>query len=1424
MHYDAGTSNAAAAASPWTVEVAHGPDAGRHWVLPVGRALTIGRADIADPTISTQHLVVGEQWQDTEAGTGPLVRNLSQTNPATWLAAPGSIPVQLPHQGTWASPTPTRVCIGASVVLLTPVAHGTVSAETARRSSGSTKQVRVDRPPLIAPAPVWQPVDVPTVAAARQVPRLSIAGLVLPVVTGAVLALLINPMLAVMAAMSPVLMLGSWLEERRRVRRDRAKGLRSTAEQLAFFEQSLLQTIDTCTDDLFSRNPSNAELCRFADVADFRLWERRLDHPDAGLVTIGLGTLAAPHRLNRVAGTQCHSIAEATADRLRFIDQVPVVVSLSPERIVGVIGDRAEAAALVRSMVAQLSVMHGPADLRLAFIADPAATHDWEWAATLPHTSTGCDPLMSCGPDTIRSVLEDLERSPMWTVLTVDASSLRDHPSLRCMVGALPKWLTVVVIAERIDQIPQRATATIIVRDALAELMQNPPTAHHAPGTPVVVSGLGVARARRIAEALSTCQDGALLDDGSALAPLVRLGDLLGASSRDERENTWAAHLQSSWDPARHVRMNRLVATIGLAGTDPVTVDLVSDGPHALIAGTTGSGKSELLRTLVCSLAAGYSPQQLTFVLIDYKGGAAFTGLDALPHTVGFVTDLDDGLGSRALTCLEAELRHRELMLSSAGCDDITTYPHAAPDVPAMPRLVVMIDEFATMLAELPDFISALIGIAQRGRSLGVHLILATQRPAGAVNDSIRANTNLRMCLRVQTAADSSDVIGSPRAAMLDRRFPGRAVLRTGPDEFIAMQTASCTVRQAVRPVSPRLGCPDFSAPSPAGFRRSVVVEGETDKQTEATPTGSNDLEVVVKAAQSMAAQMGIAPPRRPWPEPLPDNLSLLAPGSPAIQLGLIDLPELQRTDGLSSATFRANTVLFGAAGSGVSTALAAVAAALMQECDPNTMHLYLVDHGAGVFAGLESSPHVGARITATEPERLDRLTRVLGTLIETRRADRESRPDVQHPQVIVFVDDWGALRSASDDILGTAQERWFRIFADGPSVGITAVISADRAQALPGSALAAFAHRFAFRLNDPLDDAMLGISRSAPPRSVSGRAIDLGSGAAVQFATCDLHPAIRTENSDPVKQRLAPARIELLPSSLSAQTVWERAADQSGPVARQASPEHLSLPIGIGDTDLALVGWRLQQGEHLLITGPGRAGKSNMLSLVAAAARAERPHIQIVALGSSRSPIGANLTDLGIDHTLAYDLAEAVTYRYADLDATDASCAVGPRPFLLLVDDAELIDDQTGEMAKFIAGRGQNVWIVATGRADSLRNAYGHWTVPLRRSRKGLALRPHVEMDGELWATPLPRNHVRGGGRVMPVGRGYLLDDGHAELVQTGHVDLAQWTQLSHVEPATGPLPDPHPEQMLFDGAKQLRFSPIECGRPATGSRRIAS
>ena len=309
-------------------------------------------------------------------------------------------------------------------------------------------------------------------------------------------------------------------------------------------------------------------------------------------------------------------------------------------------------------------------------------------------------------------------------------------------------------------------------------------------------------------------------------------------------------------------------------------------------------------------MAVRCSPDDLTFVLVDYKGGSTFDACADLPHTVGVVTDLDDRLAERALVSLEAELRRRERLLRAAAVDDLDAYRAAPREVP-LPRLVVVIDEFATMAAELPGFLSSLVGVAQRGRSLGIHLVLATQRPAGAVSDDIRANTNLRVALRLQDRAEAVDIVGSGDPAAFPRGTPGRAMLRLGAGETVVFQAAH--------------GSRAHRSIESGGLR----VHGTATSVDTGAPTATTELAVLARTIRGAAALCDCRAPYRPWLEPLPEQLpAAVVPALGAGAVGLVDDPATQRQHALRWVRDDGNLALIGSLGSGTTTALRTIVVA----------------------------------------------------------------------------------------------------------------------------------------------------------------------------------------------------------------------------------------------------------------------------------------------------------------------------------------------------------------------------------------------------------------------------------------------------------------------------------------------------------------
>ncbi|GAW47747.1 MULTISPECIES: FtsK/SpoIIIE domain-containing protein [unclassified Nocardioides] len=579
----------------------------------------------------------------------------------------------------------------------------------------------------------------------------------------------------------------------------------------------------------------------------------------------------------------------------------------------------------------------------------------------------------------------------------------------------------------------------------------------------------------------------------------ARLVDLLGPGwpSVDAVEGRWRTGLSST------------AAVIGTTPVGPFTLDLRKDGPHALVAGTTGSGKSQLLQTLVLSLASVNRPDQITFLLVDYKGGSAFQDCVVLPHTVGLLTDIDRHASSRILTSLGAELVRREQILADAQAKDIEDYGRLQSlnaNLDAMPRLVIVIDEFASLMAEVPEVVSGLVAVASRGRSLGIHLVLGTQRPAGALSPEILANTNIRIALRLSTVEDSVDVIGVPDASHVSSTAPGRGFARLGHSGLIGIQIA-------------RLN------------------NGESGGVDEFDGGGPSDDRQIVRAINEAYDKLALERPRRPV---LPSLASVVLLGDllprtptrstiPPVPFALEDLPSLQRQRVATIDLDNFSTLaIVGSARTGRSTALVTVAAAVARSTSPADVHLYVFDGGAGSLLAMSGLPHCGAVVTRGEHARARQLLNRLSKELDTRRRRlasgrfatiREQRSAMsaadRMPHILVLVDRWkdvcGGIGQSDD--AGANAETLMRLLREGPAVGIYSIVTGG--QDLLASAMRAVVGDYiALPLADRAAYRQLGLDpNDLPEDAPPGRGFRSISGIELQIASLSADPDRRAQS-----------------------------------------------------------------------------------------------------------------------------------------------------------------------------------------------------------------------------------------------------------------------------------------------------------------------
>ncbi|MBV9485509.1 MAG: FHA domain-containing protein, partial [Frankiaceae bacterium] len=967
-----------------------GCDAGRRWPLPEG-VLTIGRSPdcdicIDDGSVSRLHArleIADDSVVATDLGT------------ANGTALIGGTSLRVGGVELRVEPTPTR-----------PSSRQVVHRAPRQPASQQLQTVRFPAPP-VPPQP----------------PRVPLLAAIVPTIAGLILALAVHQWeFLAFTALSPVMILGQAASDRRAWRRDRRRSAATYAAATRLAARELEAGLAGERDRRFAAAPDLGRLAGAAETAGPELWQRGAGDTDLLVLRLGRGDLPSE--------VQVEGGPAATAE------DVPVHLPLTTAPLVGVVGP--DRRGIVRALLVQAAVLHGPTELRIMVLA-PGGSEVWRWARWLPHVADARCPgraLMGFDAVQVERLRAGLTAFRGWTLVVVDAGG----PELAAAVDEVPPRTAVLCLAENVRALPNACRPIVDHGDQVADDI-----------------------AERVAR---------------ALAPLsIRAGG-----------SEWTPPRAVSWSELNPTEIRREWAEppgttipLGLGRSGVVSLDLVADGPHMLVAGTTGSGKSELLIGLIASLAARNRPDRLGFVLVDHKGGAAFGACRALPHVLGLITDLDRAGTSRALASLGAEIRRREAAFAASGVSDLEQYVATAPATPVA-RVVIVVDEFATLVEEQPGFVDGLVGIAQRGRSLGIHLILATQRPEGVVSADIRANVRLRVCLGVARESESRDVLDSPAAASISRSTPGRGYLRLGPGELQEFQAARVTAaRPAREAVRVRLAPPATLGDPP-------------DPEPEAA--GPSELDALIAVVTPLAAELGCAPIPAPWLPPLPAELPLTSVPAPAdprqVGWGLVDDAANGRQPALTLDPIAGGlTVIVGSAGSGRTTALVSAVTAIAARLDPGRLQIWAVDGGHGL-SDLAALPHCGAVVPVGDGERVEALLSHLERLVTERRAGGADHL----PGLLLAIDGWAA---AADRL---------EALAENTAVGLHLLVAGGRSLLTVRFASHA-REKVALRLADPTDLLLVAPARrDLPDDFPPGRGLRKSDGALVQVAVAD--PAAR--------------------------------------------------------------------------------------------------------------------------------------------------------------------------------------------------------------------------------------------------------------------------------------------------------------------------
>ena len=1045
--------------------------------------------------------------------------------------------------------------------------------------------------------------------------------------------------------------------------------------------------------------PAPRSLPSLVAAGSDRIWQRSPGDAGFGCVRFATGTQAASVRLVPPDTKPVEDLDPLCAGALRRfiraqgqVPGLPVEVSLrSVTRIVPT-GEPGAIRALVRSLVAQAAVMHSPADLRISVCASAERIHYWEWIKWLPHNmhpteqdAAGPVRLMAPSLGALEPMLE-LHDRPRFT-----PGSARTAP------GSLPLQVVLADGAAREAGTGLESVAGVVVIDLTAgtaagpgaagpatlRLRVTPGEVYQLPKAGTTETLIGVPDALTLTEAEALARQLAPLRPAApggpaedALALNTTLSALLGIDSPRTLD---VAALRRARAPR-----DRLRVPIG-NGADgrPVELDIKESaqggmGPHGLVVGATGSGKSELLRTLVLGLAITHSAEDLNFVLVDFKGGATFLGLDRLPHVSAVITNLADELPlvDRMRDALQGEIVRRQELLRAAGnCASLRDYSKARAEgaraegaraeraaLPPVPSLFVVLDEFSELLAAKPEFIDLFVTIGRVGRSLGVHLLLASQRLEEGRLRGLDTQLSYRIGLRTFSAQESRTVLGVPDAYELPAQ-PGNAYLKDGTSDLTRFKAAyvsgSLTGAGAGQPAAPRLR-PAIARLGPAYVEPRFIGTPAEARDRQAGKPGRPSQEpgvTLLDAVVELLSGPGSEGPsaHQIWLPPLgaPPTLGQLLPELDERQmllavLGIVDRPFEQRRDPLRAdlSGSAGHVAVAGGPRSGKSTVLLTLISSLALLNTPARVQFYILDFGGGSMTGLSGLPHVGGVATRLQGDRVRRTVAEVRTLLERREREFSERgidsiatyralrsegaiAGDGFGDVFLVVDGWLTLRQDYEEL----EQAVTALAARGLGYGIHLVAATNKWSEFRPAVRDLFGTRLELRLGDPYESEIGRAAAGNVPAGAPGRGLTrdgLHFLAAVpridgQATAAGLPEAIRS-----LAARVAAAwegsgapPVRMLPDVLPA-------AELPPPASTGAQ-----VPFGIDENSLSTVVLDFAADPHFLVLGDTECGKSNLLRLAAEgiAARFTPDQAKIIFLDYRRSLLDA----AQIPHQIGY-------------------------------------------------------------------------------------------------------------------------------------------------------------------------------------------
>lgn len=1159
---------------------------------------------------------------------------------------------------------------------------------------------------------------------------------------------------------------------------------------------------------LYFHFPSFERMKYFTSEISDRIWERNMMSNDFLEFRVGRATVPSSYTVS----DQSKDMSNQEIDDLllksqelvahyKEVKDVPLVINLS-EGSMGMIGKDAIVKSEIQQIVGQLSFSQSYHDVRFIAIFSEEEYDSWEWMKWLPHfqlphayakgfiyNDQTRDQLLTSVYEILkeRDLDEEKEKkvfAPHFIFIITNRQLISEHAILEYLEGGHDDiGFSTIFAADTKESLSENIhTLVRYINEDQGDILIQEQKAAHIPFQLDDHHKQGNEHFSRTLRSLDH-----QLGMSHSLPDKVTFMELFHTEDVAELE------IQKRW--MENQSSKSLAVPVGLKGKDdPVYLNLheKAHGPHGLLAGTTGSGKSEFLQTYILSLAMHYHPHEVAFLLIDYKGGGMALLFKEIPHLLGTITNIEGSknFSKRALASIKSEMKQRQRLFDEFEVNHINDYTDLYKEGIAtqpLPHLFLISDEFAELKSEEPEFINELVSAARIGRSLGVHLILATQKPGGIIDDQIWSNSRFKVALKVQDESDSKEILKNGDAAKIT--VTGRGYLQVGNNEVYELFQSAWSGASYSKEM---VGAEDEVAiVTDLGLIPLSDVSAE-DNRSEGKKT---EIEAVVEEILHVQTQMNIEQLASPWLPPLPPRIIAEA-GVDRVHhhypLGIIDEPERQRQDQYTyEAMEDGNVGVIGSSGYGKSMTLLTLLLAMATENSPEDLQSYIFDFGNGALLPLQQLPHTGDYFRSDDQRKIEKFMVFISEEMEERKQlfnDNEVSSIKMYnltvtkkiPLIFITIDNFDLVKEEMFEL----ENRFTQIARDGQSLGIYTMLTATRSNAVKHALMSNLKTRIVHYLMDEGDKNSLVGRTQYETEAIPGRVYIKTETAHLAQIYLPTEGETDVEVLEHIKEKVQhikekyadakrPISIPMLPRQLEFTAFHEK---------YNVVKEHNQLAIGLDEDSVRPVYLNWQANRHCLVLGDPQRGKTNVIKLIIDQLEStEGAHIGLF------DSVNHSLADYADEDQIEYleskeqinlwvDMLEQEfmnreeTYREALRDRTASGIEFAP--YALIIDgmshflqaiDPSLQTRLTNLMKNYSH---LGFTVVASGNAAELSKGFDAFISEVKQIKQAIML---MKKSSQTMITlPYTRNEPE-----VKVGYGYYVVNGQAQKIQIPHYNL---------------------------------------------------